>query len=110
VSSARQYPPPKTRAATPDTTRDATHLGSPTREELIAENERLRKELLRGRTHRSMWPVIAGLSLHILLRPLLDPWLNAESDAKVSAAVVILAVPVLFAVAALVKILSERGA
>ncbi len=48
--------------------------------------------------------------MHILLRPLLDPWLNAESDAKVSAAVVILAVPVVFAVATLVKILTRRSA
>lgn len=68
------------------------------REELIAENERLRRELLRKRTRSPMWPAVAALAAHILLRPLLDPWLNASDDAKVGAAVAILAVPIVFAI------------
>jgi len=80
-----------------------------TREELLAENQRLREEILRRRSAGSMWPAIAGLLLHILLRPLLDPWLNAASDVKVAAAVVILAIPVLFAVATLVRALTQQS-
>ena len=64
---------------------------------------------MRRRTNGSMLPVVLGLFAHILLRPLLDPWLNAPSDAKVTLAVVILAVPVVFALVMLVKALTHRG-
>ena len=77
------------------------------RAELLAENERLRRELLRRRTNSPMWPVIGGLAAHIALRPLLDPWLNSGSDAKVAAAAIILAVPVVFAVIMLARALSR---
>ena len=79
-----------------------------TPEAVLAENERLRRELLRKRTHSPMWPVIGGLAAHIVLRPILDPWLNAASDAKVAAAAVILAIPILFAVVTLVRALRRR--
>ncbi len=78
------------------------------RAELLEENSRLKRELLRRRSHSPMWPVIGGLAAHIALRPLLDPWLNAGSDAKVTAAVVILAIPVLFAVLMLARALRRR--
>ena len=78
------------------------------RETLLVENERLRRELLRRRTHSPMWPVVGGLAAHILLRPILDPWLNEQSDAKVAAAAVILAVPVVFAVVMLVRALVRK--
>jgi len=55
-----------------------------------------------------MWPVVGGLAAHIVLRPLLDPWLNATSDAKVAAAAAILAIPILFAVFMLVRALRSR--
>jgi hypothetical protein len=55
-----------------------------------------------------MWPVVGGLAAHILLRPILDPWLNEQSDAKVAAAAVILAVPVVFAVVMLVRALVRK--
>jgi hypothetical protein len=79
------------------------------RGELIAENERLRRELLKRRSNSPMWPVIGGLAAHIALRPLLDPWLNAASDAKVAAAAILLAVPVLFAVIMLARALRRRS-
>ncbi|HEX4339306.1 MAG TPA: hypothetical protein VH062_25540 [Polyangiaceae bacterium] len=75
---------------------------------LLEENARLRGELLRKRTHSPMWPVVGGLAAHIALRPLLDPWLNAGSDAKVAGAVVILAVPVVFAGVMLVRALRRK--
>jgi len=78
------------------------------RETLLVENERLRRELLRRRTHSPMWPVVVGLAAHIVLRPILDPWLNEQSDAKVAAAAVILAVPVVFAVVMLVRALMRK--
>jgi hypothetical protein len=78
------------------------------RETLLVENERLRRELLRRRTHSPMWPVVGGLVAHIALRPLLDPWLNAQSDAKVTAAAAILAVPIVFAVVMLVRALLRK--
>jgi hypothetical protein len=78
------------------------------RETLLVENERLRRELLRRRTHSPMWPVVGGLVAHIVLRPLLDPWLNAQSDAKVAAAAAILAVPVVFAVVMLLRALLRK--
>ena len=55
-----------------------------------------------------MWPVIGGFLAHIVLRPFLDPWLNASSDAKVAAAVAILAVPILFAIFMLVRALRHK--
>ncbi|HVU04161.1 MAG TPA: hypothetical protein VHE30_20530 [Polyangiaceae bacterium] len=76
-----------------------------TPEDLRAENERLRKELLHERTRRPMWPVAAGLLVHILLRPLFDPWLNAQSDAKVAGALAILIVPLVFSGVMLVRAL-----
>jgi hypothetical protein len=78
------------------------------RVDLLAENERLKRELLRRRSHSPMWPVVGGLAAHIALRPLLDPWLNAGSDAKVAAAAVILSIPVVFAVFMLVRALRRR--
>jgi hypothetical protein len=84
------------------------HSDDRNRENLLVENERLRRELLRRRTHSPMWPVVGGLAAHILLRPILDPWLNEQSDAKVAAAAVILAVPVVFAVVMLVRALVRK--
>jgi hypothetical protein len=55
-----------------------------------------------------MWPVVGGLAAHILLRPLLDPWLNAGSDAKVAAAAIILGIPILFAGFMLVRALRNK--
>jgi hypothetical protein len=52
-----------------------------------------------------MWPVVGGLAAHIALRPVMDPWLNSGSDAKVVAAAIILAVPVLFALIMLARAL-----
>jgi hypothetical protein len=75
---------------------------------LEEENARLRRELLRRRTHSPIWPVVGGLAAHIVLRPLLDPWLNASSDAKVAAAAAILAIPILFAVFMLVRALRKK--
>jgi hypothetical protein len=79
------------------------------RDALLAENERLRRELLRKRTNSPMWPVIGGLAAHILLRPLLDPWLNAASDTRVTAAAVILAIPIVFAVLMFVRAIRRRS-
>jgi hypothetical protein len=79
------------------------------REALLVENERLRRELLRKRTHSPMWPVIGGLAAHILLRPLLDPWLNAASDAKVAGAAIVLAIPIAFAVFMFVRALRRKA-
>ena len=55
-----------------------------------------------------MWPVIGGLTAHILLRPLLDPWLNASSDAKVATAAALLSIPILFAVFMLARALRSK--
>jgi hypothetical protein len=77
------------------------------RADLLAENERLRRELLKRRSNSPMWPVIGGLAAHIALRPLLDPWLNSGSDAKVAAAAIVLAVPVVFAVIMLARALTR---
>ncbi len=56
-----------------------------------------------------MWPAVTALGVHILLRPILDPWLNAASDAKVAVAVIILAVPVVFAVILIARVLHRRA-
>jgi hypothetical protein len=79
-----------------------------TREALLQENERLKRELLRKRADSPMWPVVLGFVVHLVLRPLFDPWLNASSDAKVAAAVVILTLPVVFALVMLARALRRR--
>jgi hypothetical protein len=79
-----------------------------TREELLAENVRLREELLRRRSSGSMVPVVLGLVVHIAMRPFLDPWLNSDSDAKVGMAIALLVVPVGFSGVMLVRALRAR--
>ena len=56
-----------------------------------------------------MWPVMGGLVAHIVLRPFLDPWLNAASDFKVAAAATILSLPLLFAAFMLARALRRRS-
>lgn len=74
------------------------------RASLVAENERLRRELVRARRRRHrIWPVAAGLGVHLALRPLLDPWLNGASDARFWTAVTLLVAPLAFALVALVR-------
>jgi hypothetical protein len=51
----------------------------------------------------TLWPTFAGVAVHFGLREVLDPWLNASSDAKFWGAVTILALPLLFAVFALYR-------
>jgi hypothetical protein len=75
------------------------------RASLVAENERLRRELDRVRRRSPIWPVAAGLGVHVALRPLLDPWLNGASDAKWWTAVALLAAPILFSLVALARAL-----
>ncbi len=72
-------------------------------ERLRRDNERLRRELLRRGAGHRYWPVAAGLLTHLALRPVLDPWLNASSDAKLAGAVVLLALPLVGAAVALVR-------
>ena len=79
------------------------------RAELLAENDRLRRELLRRRSASPMAPVIGGLVAHIVLRPFLDSWLNAASDFKVAAAATILSLPLVFAALMLVRALRRRS-
>jgi hypothetical protein len=45
----------------------------------------------------SPWVSVVAIALFCVLRLLLDPWLNAASDGKVAAALVVLALPLLFA-------------
>lgn len=45
-----------------------------------------------------LWPLAAGIAAHFALRTLLDPWLNAPSDAKLLGAIAILTVPLLWGV------------
>jgi hypothetical protein len=78
------------------------------RDELLSENARLRSELLRRRSNRPMWPVVAGLAAHIALRPILDPWLNSSSDGKVDLAIVILAAPLAASVVTLLRALRPK--
>lgn len=80
-----------------------------TRDEVLAENARLKNELLRRRSNSPMWPVVAGLAAHIALRPVLDPWLNSSSDAKVDLAVVLLAAPLAVSAVMLVRALRRRS-
>ncbi|HEX7670962.1 MAG TPA: hypothetical protein VF395_15310, partial [Polyangiaceae bacterium] len=79
------------------------------RDELLAENARLKTELLRRRSNRPMWPVVAGLAAHIALRPILDPWLNSSSDTKVDLAVFLLAVPLAASAVMLVRALRPKS-
>jgi hypothetical protein len=51
----------------------------------------------------SVWPALLGVVVHFGLREVLNPWLNAPSDTKFWGAVVILAVPLVFAVFALIR-------
>jgi hypothetical protein len=51
----------------------------------------------------SLWPAVAGVVLHFVLREVLNPWLNASSDARFWGAVVILALPLLFTIFALIR-------
>jgi len=51
----------------------------------------------------SLWPTFAGVAVHFGLREVLDPWLNASSDAKFWGAACILALPLLFAVFAMYR-------
>ena len=51
----------------------------------------------------SLWPAAFAVALHFALREVLNPWLNAPSDTKVWGAVTILAVPLVFAVFAMVR-------
>ncbi len=51
----------------------------------------------------STWVCVALVGAHFALRIPLDSWLNAPSDAKFVAAVVILIVPLLFAAFALYR-------
>jgi hypothetical protein len=56
----------------------------------------------------SPWTPVAGVALFCLLRFLLDPWLNAQNDRKLIAALVILALPLLFAGFALYRTIVPR--
>jgi hypothetical protein len=51
----------------------------------------------------SVWPALLGVVVHFGLREVLNPWLNAPSDTKFWGAVVFLAVPLVFAVYALIR-------
>ena len=51
----------------------------------------------------SLWPAFAGIAVHFGLREVLNPWLNASSDAKFWGAVGILTVPLLFSVFAIYR-------
>jgi ABC-type branched-subunit amino acid transport system permease subunit len=51
----------------------------------------------------SLWPAVAGVALHFVLREVLNPWLNASSDARFWSAVVLLILPLLFTIFALVR-------
>jgi hypothetical protein len=63
------------------------------------------------RTHRATWspwvPVLA-IAFFCVIRLLLDPWLNASSDRKLTAALVILGLPLLFAGYALYRTIVPR--
>jgi hypothetical protein len=51
----------------------------------------------------TLWPAVAGVGLHFVLREVLNPWLNASSDARFWGAVIILVLPLLFTIFALVR-------
>jgi len=57
----------------------------------------------KGRGLWSPWVSLASFAVHFLLRLVLDSWLNAASDWKVSVAIIILALPILFAVFAVYR-------
>jgi hypothetical protein len=50
-----------------------------------------------------MWPAFAGVGLHLVLREVLNPWLNASNDAKFWSAAALLALPLLFSVYAIFR-------
>jgi hypothetical protein len=72
---------------------------------LVAENQRLRRALERARGSRGLWPTVVGLGAHVVLRPLLDPWLNGTSDWKLWVAVAILGAPLVVAFVSLFRAL-----
>jgi hypothetical protein len=51
----------------------------------------------------SLWPAFAGVVAHFALREVLNPWLNASSDARFWGAVVILVLPLLFTIYGLIR-------
>jgi len=51
----------------------------------------------------SLWPALVGVIAHFVLREILNPWLNAASDARFWGAVVILTLPLLFTIFALLR-------
>jgi hypothetical protein len=51
----------------------------------------------------TLWPALAGVVVHFILREVLNPWLNASSDARFGAAVVILILPLVFTIFALLR-------
>jgi hypothetical protein len=64
-----------------------------------------------GRSPRrtwSPWVAVGSLGAHAVLRLLLDGWLNASSDAKVWAAVLILVLPIGFAAFALYRAIVSK--
>jgi len=69
-------------------------LGRP---RLQVVNGAMNRALRRRRQPWNLWVVAAAIAVHFALRPLLDNWLNASSNKKFSAALVILAMPLLFA-------------
>jgi len=50
-----------------------------------------------------MWPAVLGLVACLVLRQVVDPWLNASSDAKFWTAIAIVAAPVVFSVFAFAR-------
>jgi hypothetical protein len=51
----------------------------------------------------SVWPAVLGLVAYFALRQVLDPWLNASSDAKFWTAAAIIAAPVVFSLFAIAR-------
>jgi hypothetical protein len=51
----------------------------------------------------TVWPAVLGLVAYFVLRQVLDPWLNASSDAKFWTAAAIVAAPVFFSVFAIAR-------
>ncbi len=56
----------------------------------------------------SPWVAVLLVALHVALRPLLDPWLNAPRDLKVFIAAALLALPLLLAAFALYRAIRPR--
>ena len=51
----------------------------------------------------SLWPALLGVAVHFVLREVLNPWLNASSDARFWGAVVLLVLPLVFVVFAVIR-------